>query len=155
MHFCDVAQKLLLLRIGTLFSLKHGYPDLENPKFDFLNLDEVRATKELVAKNGNDTRSIYADKPPDRINKKHVFRIWREWVSDVPKDFQSYISFDDLCRIFPEHKERLILWDNCCDRDGFQIRGKNLDIATEYFKRHNKKTLKQKNKAKYKIKKML
>jgi len=70
---------------------------------------------------GRNFHPVFKDKVPEGVKKKHVFRIWKEYIWNVPEKDQYLLKFTDLCKIYPEHKDRLILWNSCCDDRGMVV----------------------------------
>ena len=74
-RYLDIANKLLLIRTGCLF--KFGkWPSLSDKKSE--GYDPLMVP--ILEKEGKEVYKIYQDEVPKGIRKKHLFRIWKEWL---------------------------------------------------------------------------
>ena len=67
------------------------------------------------------------------VNYKQVFRIWATQILDKPNPV---ITLKELQEIFPEFKEKLDVYDNCCDASGKIV--KNFEFYNAYKNKPHK-----------------
>lgn len=122
-NFKDVGRKILLIKQGYLCKREHQL-DIESADFKLNMVQKGDKTESQGLK-------VYADKSfIFQVNKKTIFRMWRRQLFDSAENSQIGLKLEHLHKIFPEFKNKLDLYVQCCNSEGNVV--KNTTFFTQY-----------------------